>query len=78
MSIHVGKVSTCPCFILYIVFEQDQTNDIHLSRLSTYGALPLLHSTDRMLYPTYFTQLAKACVCLNRTLVGRREEKHSL
>jgi len=31
MSTHLGRVSTCPCFILYIVSKRDQTNDIHLS-----------------------------------------------
>ena len=35
MSIYLGRVSTFPCFILYIVSKQDQTNDIHLSGLST-------------------------------------------
>jgi len=29
------RVSTYPCFILDIVSKQDQTNDIHLSGLST-------------------------------------------
>ena len=34
MTIHLGRVSTYPCFILYTVSKRDQTNDIHLSRLS--------------------------------------------
>ena len=34
MSIHLGSVSTSPCFILYIVSKRDRTNDIHLSGLS--------------------------------------------
>ena len=35
MSFHLGGVSTYACFVLYIVSKWDQTNDIHLSRLST-------------------------------------------
>ena len=31
MSIHLGRVPTCPCFILYTVSEWDQTDDIHIS-----------------------------------------------
>jgi len=30
MSIHLDRIYTCPCFIVYIVYKQDQTNDIHL------------------------------------------------
>ena len=33
MSIHLGGASTYPCYILYIVFKWDQTNDIHFSGL---------------------------------------------
>ena len=33
--IHLGRVSIYPCFILYIVSKRDQTNNIHLSGLST-------------------------------------------
>ena len=29
MSIHLGRLSTYPCLILYTVSKQDQTNDIH-------------------------------------------------
>jgi len=40
MSTLLGTVPTYPCFILYIVSKwEDQTNDIHLTRLSTYGGL---------------------------------------
>ena len=35
MSIHLGRVSTYPCFIFAIMSKPDQTNDIHLSRLSS-------------------------------------------
>jgi len=35
ISIQLGRVSTYPCFILYTVSKRDQTNDIHLSGLST-------------------------------------------
>jgi len=34
MSIYFGRVSTDPCFTLYIVSKQDQTSDIHFSELS--------------------------------------------
>jgi len=37
MSIHLGGVCTYPGFILYIVSIWDQTNNIHLSGLSTYA-----------------------------------------
>jgi len=33
--IAMGPDYEYPCFILYIVSKQNQTNDIHLSRLST-------------------------------------------
>ena len=36
VSFHLGGVSICPCFILYIVSKRDQTNDIHL-RLGVRG-----------------------------------------
>ena len=43
MSMHLGSVSTHPCFILYTVSKWDQTNDIHLSGLSSaFSALTLL------------------------------------
>ena len=37
MSIHFGTASTYPCCIFDIVSKRDQTNDIHLSGLSTYA-----------------------------------------
>jgi len=36
MSIHLDRVSSYPCFILYIVSKLDQLNDIHISGLSTH------------------------------------------
>ena len=43
MSMHLGSVSTHPCFILYTVSKWDQTNDIHLSGLSSaFSALMLV------------------------------------
>ena len=35
MTIHLGRLSNYQWFILYTVSKQDQTNDIHLSGLST-------------------------------------------
>jgi len=37
LNIHLRRVSNYPCFILYpsTMFKQDQTNDTHLSGLST-------------------------------------------
>jgi len=35
ISIHLGRLSTYPCFILCTVSKWDQTYDIHQSRLST-------------------------------------------
>ena len=34
-AVHLGRVNNYPCFTLYIVSKWDQTNDIHLSGLST-------------------------------------------
>jgi len=41
MTIHLCRVSTCQCFILYIVSKRDLENDSHLSGLS-FSALTLL------------------------------------
>jgi len=35
MSIRLGGVSTCPRFILYIVSQLDQRNDIHFIETET-------------------------------------------
>ena len=35
MSIQLGRISTYPCFILYIVSTWEQPDDIHLTWLST-------------------------------------------
>ena len=51
MRIHLGRVSTYPCFILYIVSKWDQTIDIHLSGLCTYAVSTHTHTRLTALCP---------------------------
>ena len=82
MSTLLGTVPTYPCFILYIVSKWDQTNDIHLTRLSTYGGLSTVMKkilTENSIYlyskSTYSHQngqkLSTVSLCKIATVLGR-------
>ena len=52
---HLGRASTDPCLMLYIVPERDQATDIHLSALSTWRGLTVLQTTCIMFWTCIHT-----------------------
>jgi len=63
MSLHLGGVSTYPCFIFDIVSKWDQTNDIYLFKCVIHLSSIHLERFDCIL--TYFLTFPVICVCIS-------------